>query len=187
MFSWNLKYRGVVLNLRIPHTPHINNIILVGITQYRLSACSIPSNAHPGPLADARVPMFLPASAYTPLGVQERWLLKLEYTPWTESTAAVYVYECHILAPSTTCCRRWSGQRWLVRRSSFLPVTRNWLSNGLAVIMTHFHPTPTLLDPNLVLGPLLIATVLNVFFYGMCVLQLCTYWTAGYRDNKFIK
>lgn len=53
--------------------------------------------------------------------------------------------------------------------------------------MTHFHPTPTLLDPNLVLGPLLIATVLNVFFYGMCVLQLCTYWTAGYRDNKFIK
>lgn len=41
--------------------------------------------------------------------------------------------------------------------------------------------------PTHVLGPVLIAVVLNVLFYGICVLQSVAYYTSGFNDRKVIK
>ncbi|KDR71861.1 hypothetical protein GALMADRAFT_782971 [Galerina marginata CBS 339.88] len=42
-------------------------------------------------------------------------------------------------------------------------------------------------DTNLVLGPLVISTVLNAFIYGICIMQLSSYWDNGFKDPYIIK
>lgn len=39
----------------------------------------------------------------------------------------------------------------------------------------------------LILGPVVVATVTNVFLYGICVVQFSTYYSAGFQDKKWIQ
>ncbi|EIM84585.1 uncharacterized protein STEHIDRAFT_100595 [Stereum hirsutum FP-91666 SS1] len=39
----------------------------------------------------------------------------------------------------------------------------------------------------LILGPVVVATVTNVFLYGICVVQFSTYYSAGFQDKKLIQ
>jgi len=44
-----------------------------------------------------------------------------------------------------------------------------------------------MVEVSLILGPVVTAVTVNVFLYGICVLQWSTYYTSGFQDRKLIQ